>query len=169
MAKQPATETVIDLDDGFVPQQAGALERMRAAGATGPGPDVVDDDENPAAVVVDEDTDESAELPKRARLNPDGSVTLPLRYPRELQIRSGSGGIRTERFDAFTFHRVVGADLKAVSATSDETRPVVMMARSARVRQAVMNALFDRLDGADIADAIAVVASFFPSGRTTGR
>ncbi|MDC7787964.1 phage tail assembly protein [Rhodoplanes sp. TEM] len=173
MAKQPATETVIDLDEGFVPQQAGALERMRAAGPTGPvvpaGPDVVVDEDPAAAAVVDEDADESGKLPKRAVRHPDGTIELPLREPRSLQVRSSSRGLREETYDRLTFHRLTGADLRAIAAASKETQPVVMLARSARIRQPIMNALFDAMDAADLADAAECVNCFFGSGPTTGR
>ncbi|WP_152979827.1 hypothetical protein [Mesorhizobium sp. 1M-11] len=120
------------------------------------------------ADVVDEDVDPLDKLPPRAIPNADGSVTLPLLYPKELQIRK-LGKIRTDRFDSLTFHRLTGADQRAIAATSEETMSVVAFARSTRLSQAVMNALFDKMDGADIAAGGQVLNSFFATGRTTGR
>lgn len=125
-------------------------------------------DETPAAV-VDENASSEGTLPAHAIRNDDGSVTLPLRRPQELQIRSASGQVRTERFDVLTFHRLTGADLRAIAAAARDSQGAVMLARSARRREPIMNALFDRMDGADIADAVKVVESFFPSGPSTGR
>ncbi len=125
-------------------------------------------DEEPGRI-VDEDASSEAALPAHAIVNNDGSVTLPLRAPRELQIRSATRGVRSQRFDQLTFHRLNGADLRAIVAAAPASRSAVMLARSARQREPVMNALFDVLDGEDIADAVKVVESFFGIGRPTGR
>ncbi|MTW19089.1 hypothetical protein GJ689_23095 [Rhodoplanes serenus] len=151
-----ATETVIDLD----PEERAATT-----------PVVVDEDPGDAApAVVDEDAEDvGGSLPRRAVRHPDGSVTLPLRRPVDLTIRSAAAGTRSETYAALTFHRLAGGDLRAIAAASKETQPVVMLARAARLRQPIMSALFDRLDAADVADAVRVVESFFGSGPTTGR
>src|SRR5690606_23548929 len=82
-----------------------------------------------AADVVDEDADPLDRLPAHAVTNADGSVTRPLRFPRELQIKK-LGKIRTERYDELTFHRLTGADQRAIAATSEDTMTVVAFARS---------------------------------------
>lgn len=136
---------------------------------------VVDEDLPTAAAatavpadVVDEDVDPLDRLPPHAAKNSDGSVTLPLLYPRDLQIRK-LGKVRTEQYKSLTFHRLNGADQRAIAATSEEMMSIVAFARSTRINQAVMTALFDRMDGADIAAAGQVLNSFFATGRTTGR
>ncbi len=151
-----------------------AVDLDEDAGGGTAAPAVVDED---AAVqagatlpadVVDEDVNPLDKLPPRAVTNADGSVTLPLLYPRELQVRK-LGKVRTDSFDTLTFHRLTGADQRAIAAASDEMMSVVAFSRSTRLSQAVMNALFDKMDGADIAAGGQVLNSFFATGRTTGR
>ncbi|MFG1466826.1 hypothetical protein V5F77_28895 [Xanthobacter sp. DSM 24535] len=142
------TDLIIDLDEA----------KTAAGGAS----DIVDLDSTP---VVDEDADLGDALPKRAVMNPDGSITLPLRLPVAVRSRSQQGTERTEEFKALTFHRLVGADLRAITSAATASQPVVMLARSARIREAVMNVAFDKMDAADIADATAVVAHFFDGGQ----
>lgn len=147
------------------------LDEDAAASAA---PAVVDEDAPVAAGsavpagVVDEDVDPLDKVPDRAVRNADGSITLPLLYPQELQIRR-LGKIRTDKYDSLTFHRLNGADQRAIAAASDETQAVVAFGRSTRMSQAIMNALFDKMDGADIAAGGQVLNSFFATGRTTGR
>lgn len=142
--------------------------------AQGPAATIVDEDapvragEAAADDVVDEDVNPLDRLPPNAVTNQDGSVTLTLLYPRELQIRK-LGKIRTDKYDKLTFHRLTGADQRAIAATSEEMMSVVAFARSTRISQAVMNALFDKMDGADIAAGGQVLNSFFATGRKTGR
>lgn len=147
------TETVVEIDD------------EPAAGAAG----VVVDDEGGAAAIVDEDEDGVVKLPARATRNADGSITLRMRDPKTIQVRSATKGVRSEEYKSLTFHRLAGADLRAITSASAEAQPAVMLARSARIREPIMAALFDLMDGADIADAATCVDSFFGSGRKTGR
>ncbi len=135
---------------------------------------VVVDEDRPATVKlgagvdVVEDIDPNDRLPDRATQNNDGSVTLPLLYPQKLTIRK-AGKERTETYSELTFHRLTGADQRAISATSDDTVNVVAFARSTRTSQAIMNVLYDRLDAADITAAAQVLSSFLNSGRKTGK
>lgn len=144
-----------------------------AAAPAGTEDDVVDVD-SPAAGrasdpdVVDIDVDPNDRLPPQAIQNADGSVTLPLRYPQELQVRMG-GKVRVHRYAELTFHRLNGADQRAIAAASEEMMSVVAFARSTRILQVEMNKLFDKLDGADISAGGQVLNSFFASGRRTGR
>lgn len=142
------TDLVIDFDEAKTTVAGGA--------------DTVDLDPAP---VVDEDADLGEALPKRAVANPDGTITLPLRHPVTLRVRSSQGGERTEEYKALTFNRLVGADLRAITSAAPASQPVVLLARSARIREAVMNVLFDKMDGADIADATGVVTHFFDGGQ----
>jgi hypothetical protein len=119
--------------------------------------------------IVDEDADLQGSLPARAIRNGDGSITLPLLFPVTLTVRSAQRGTRSEAYASLTLHPLVGADLRAVQAASKESQPVVMLARSARIREGVMNVLFDKMAGRDINDASDIVDSFFGNGRKTGR
>lgn len=182
MRDDDKADVVISLGEGEVPNQNVAAPRG-APGVTTSGPDglyahsqvvapgevagSVVVDEAPAAV-IDEDTDQAA-LPERAVRNADGSVTLPLLFPVSLQIRSANGSVRSERYAELVLCRLTGADLRAIALASKESAGAVMLARSARLRQPIMNALFDRADGGDLADAMRCIESFFGSGPTTGR
>lgn len=120
------------------------------------------------AGVVDEDVNPLDQLPPHAVANADGSVTLPLQHPRELQVKK-DGKVRTDRFERLVFHRLTGADQRAIAGAAEDMMAVVAFARSTRLSQAVMNALFDRMDAADIAAGGQVLNSFFATGRRTGR
>jgi len=118
--------------------------------------------------VVDEDAGAHDKLPTHAVLNADGSVTLPLMFKRDLQIKKG-GSVRTEPFATLVFHRLTGADQRAIASASEDMMSVVAFARSTRISQAVMNALFDKMDAADLNAGGQVLNSFLSSGRRTGR
>lgn len=117
------------------------------------------------SVVVDEDADIAGGLPPRAVTNADGSITLPLRHPVTLQIKSATGGVRSETYDKLTFNRLVGGDIRAIQSASKESQGAVVLARSARIREAVMAVLFDKMDAADIVDAGKIVDTFLGGGR----
>jgi hypothetical protein len=68
-------------------------------------------------------------------------------------------------FKDLTFHRLLGADQRAIAAAEDKDMAVVSFARSTRINQAVMNALFDRLDASDINYAGRVLNHFCPVAR----
>ncbi len=126
MTDQNDTDVVVDLDDTSDPI-APALAKAE----------------------VDEADDEKI-LPKGCEKNADGSVTVTLLYPKTITVRSASGGVREEKYERLTFHRLTGADLNAVRSTSPETEQIVLFTRSSRVRSAMMQALYPKLDGADI-------------------
>lgn len=137
--------------------------------------DTVVDEDGPVAAaaaedadVVDEDADPRDRLPGHAVKNKDGSITLPLKYPQDLQIRK-NGKVRTDTYTHLVFHRLNGGDQRAIAAAKEEDWGVVAFARSTRLSGAVMNALYDKMDGADIAAGGQVLNSFFATGRTTGR
>ncbi|MCY1666242.1 hypothetical protein [Rhizobium sp. SL86] len=123
----------------------------------------LDDDD-----VVDEDAGDLDKLPRRATVNADGTVTLPLLYPKIVASRK-DGKVREREFKQLTFHRLTGADQRAIAAASEEMMNVVAFAQSTKISQAVMNKLFDKMDAADIADCGRVLNSFLTSGRKTGR
>lgn len=118
--------------------------------------------------IVNEDGEVTDKLPERASVNGDGSVTLPLRYPVTITTRK-DGKVRERQFEELTFHRLRGADLQAIAAVSKEHDTVVTFARSTRTMQAVMNAVFDKMDAADIVDGGKVINHFLTSGQKTGR
>lgn len=134
------------------------------------------DEDAPAAIatsaedVVDEDADldPADRLPKHAVRNGDGSVTLPLKFPRKLTTKK-NGKVSEKSFEQLLFHRLTGADQRAIAAVSDEMQSVVAFARSTRLNQAVMNALWDKMDASDINAGGQVISNFFASGRMTGR
>lgn len=138
------------------------------------GSTIIVDEDRPAALptaaaeVIDEDVDPLDRLPDHVTQNADGSVTLPLKFPQTLQVKK-NGTVRSDRYEALTFHRLTGADQRAISSASDEMMTVVAFARSTRISQAVMNVLFDRLDLADISAGGQVLNSFIATGRKTGR
>ncbi len=118
--------------------------------------------------VVNEDADPLDKLPDHAVKNDDGSVTLRLFYPKKLTTMK-NGQVREREFNELTFHRLAGADQRAIGAASDGMMNIVALARSARLNQAVMNALYDKMDAADINDAGRVLSHFLTNGPKTGR
>lgn len=104
--------------------------------------------------------DDVATLPEDAIVNPDGSVTLPLLFPRSVTIRSATGAVREDKFDRLTFHRLTGADLNAFRNTAEAQQSVVLFTRSTRVRAPIMRALYDRLDAKDVTRGARVLATF---------
>ncbi|QXZ71871.1 hypothetical protein [Agrobacterium sp. S7/73] len=123
---------------------------------------LVDDD------IIDEDASADSKLPKRARPNANGSVTLPLFEKVTLTTRK-DGKVRDRVFTELVFHRFNGADLRAIQATSDAKASVVMFSRSTRISEMVMDKLFDKMDGVDVADGHRIVMSFLTSGTKTGQ
>lgn len=121
-------------------------------------------------VVVPDEDDDTPKLPKHAKVQEDGSVILPLLFPRTLKTTNVAGGVVKETdYDELHMHRLNGADMRAVQAAGDGKRGVVAIARSARMREGIMGVLFDKMDGADTLAASEVVGFFLHSGRPTGR
>lgn len=152
---------------------------MRTKAGTGAGDEVlviIDDPAGPLAaadaaipVLDDEPDDKRAKLPATAIRNDDGTVTLPLAFPRTLKFRSSStGAIREEEFAELVMHRLTGADLIATSSASEGSRGWVAIARSARIAEGKMKLLFPILDASDANAAGQVVAFFLEPGRPTG-
>ncbi len=118
--------------------------------------------------IIDEDVSADSKLPKRARPNSNGSVTLPLFEKVTLTTRK-DGKVRERVFTELVFHRFNGADLRAIQATSDAKASIVTFSRSTRISEMVMDKLFDKMDGVDIADGGRIIESFLTSGPKTGR
>lgn len=131
---------------------------------------VIDEDTgaNLADDIIDEDVKADSKLPKRARQNKDGSVTLPLFEKVTLTTRK-DGKVRERVFSELVFHRFRGADLRAIQATSDAKASIVTFSRSTRISEMVMDKLFDLMDGVDIADGGRIIETFLTSGPKIGR
>ncbi|ARQ59185.1 hypothetical protein EFR00_24905 [Rhizobium sophoriradicis] len=138
-----STETVVDLD------------RPATIGS------------KPEGDVIDEDTNPLDRLPDDVVRNADGSVTLPLHYSVTLRTKK-DGAVKERVFAELIFHRLNGADQRAIAAVSDEHQIAVSFARSTRNNQAVMNALYDKMDLSDIARAGRVINFFVSNGPKTG-
>ena len=134
------------------------------------------------AVVADDDVvqvDVSADdkLPKRAirerdengAVKPFGWIKLPLLVPQTLKVQKAGGTVSEQVFTDITLHRMTGADLTAISASSPESQLATSFTRSTRLNPAIASKLFQKLDGTDAADASAIVGFFFSSGGRTGR
>lgn len=125
-------------------------------------------EEEAGVAVVDERDGLGDPLPESATLHEDGSISLVLRKKVGV-VRKTERGEKREDIASLTFHRLTGADMRAVSAASDINAQIVLLARSARLREAVMSKVFDSMDAADIVDAGRCVERFLGSGRKTGR
>lgn len=135
--------------------------------SSGTSTDVIDEGGTKGAI-IDEDGDVLDKLPEHAIRNDDGSVTLPLIEPVTITTKK-DGKVRERTFESLTFYRLKGADIQAIAAASKESETIVTFARSTRTMQAVMNAVFDKMDAADIVDSGRVINHFLTSGRRTGR
>jgi len=125
--------------------------------------DIVDE-----AIVIDAeivDEVEGDKLPKGASRNDDGSVTLTLLKPVDVQIRDQSGKVRTQAYDSLTFHHLTGADVRAIRAAKQGDENIIAFARATKISEAVMNRLFDKMHIADINGAGEVMASFLTPSR----
>lgn len=150
MTKQNHIDIVLDEDAENV--VTAVIDEDKPVVLSGNDPDIIDEDINPLD-----------KLPDHAVPNDDGSVTLMLAYPKTLATRK-DGKVKEREFRELTFHRLNGADQRAIAAASDDMQSVVAFARSTRINQAVMNALFDRMDAADISDGGRVLNHFLTSG-----
>ncbi|WP_100965355.1 phage tail assembly protein [Bosea sp. FBZP-16] len=128
-------------------------------------PDLVDEDESEvqehAAVIVEDDEEaKKADLPARATLNANGTVTLKLVKPITLTISKG-GKERQEVCAELTFRELTGADLRVVAQEKDEMkRTILTLARATGMSSPRMNVLFDRMAQRDVGGATAVISYF---------
>ena len=124
----------------------------------------------PGVVVIPDDESAEEPLPERAVVMTDGSIKLPLLHPVTITFRRRSEETgREEKFGELHLRRFLGPDMRAISAASKDAFAVVMLARSARISEGKFNPIFDRMDGEDINDAVAIASRFLGSGRRTGR
>lgn len=146
----------LDEDEGKAPVDA-------ASGET-----IVIEDTGSKADIVDEDAGDTDKLPDHAIVNDNGSVTLPLFKPVTITTKK-DGKIREREFSSLTFQRLTGADMQAIAIAPKEKETAVVFARSTKTMQALMDAIFAKLDMADIVDGGRVINHFLTSGRKTGR
>lgn len=115
--------------------------------------------------VIDETQDDVNVLPSGTTRNADGSVTLKLQPPVSIQIRDASGQVRTDTYDELVFNPLNGADLRAIYATKPDMYSVMCFARSTRIKVQVMNALYDKLNAADIIKGSSILEAFTSGGQ----
>lgn len=128
------------------------------------------DEAAPAADVPVMADDAGDGLPAAAELQDDGSVVLPLARPVALRFRrAGSGEVVEEVHERLHLHRLTGADINAISTAAADKRAAVAIARAARMQTARMLMLYERMDGADVMAASAVLGHFLGTGAATGR
>lgn len=107
-------------------------------------------------------------LPPGAALLADGTIALTLRQPVTLRFKRGTE-TRTESFERLVFHPLTGADMRVITAAKPEDMTPISIARSTRIHEGKMNALYDRMDGRDANAAQLCVLHFLGGGRRTGR
>lgn len=134
---------------------------------------VVDLDEPTAAApadpgVVDLDKDGDEGLPDHAIEQADGSVRLPLKFPVTLKFKT-RGSIREEHFAELVFHRLTGADMRVIKGAKQEHMTPVAAARSTRIHEGRMNAVYDRMDAVDTTSVDLVVMHFLGGGLKISR
>ncbi len=150
------TNTVIDLTD------------PAASAAPGTDPAAAVNVDAPIAVDLDDADDK---LPKRAAVNDDGSVTLPLLKPVVLTWRKG-GQDTQETVDAVTLRRLNGKDVRTIMSSSGDAFALKLTAASVQAQYSPVQwaAIYDRMDGADAMDVFLVAQRFLTSGpQTPGR
>lgn len=138
-------------------------------------PEIVDLDAAPApaetlepGVVELRDGAEEERLPRQAVERADGTIELPLQHPVTLKFKRGKD-IREETFEALVFHPLTGADMRVIMAQPPDGITPTAIARSTRIHEGKMNAVYDRLDARDAVAAQTCVMHFLGGGRPTGR
>ncbi len=104
------------------------------------------------------------DLPDGAVLNHDGSVTVTLRWPFDIQYRQGGGEVRSERVADVTLRRLTGADVLKVTKAKDATRAAMVAAIG--VTPARFELWAHQMDARDETTIGLVVAELMAVGRT---
>lgn len=143
-------------DDDVVNLDGGALEASPAA------------ELEPGVVSLDGDIPDDMKLPKHAIPRADGTIELPLLRPVTMKFKKG-GQVREEVTDRLVFHPLTGADLRVISAKPQEKILSTAMARSTRMVEMKVDAIYDRMDARDVDAAGRCVMHFTDGGRQTGR
>lgn len=104
------------------------------------------------------------DLPAGAALNPDGSVTVTLAHPFDLQYRQAGDVIRSERITEAVIHRMNGADMLRVMKAKDRERAAMIAAL--RITPARYELWAQHMDARDESLLGEVVAEIMQAGRT---
>lgn len=128
--------------------------------------ELTDETAQSGVVTVDDETD--SPLPKHAKRNNDGTVTLPLFKRVSLTWKKPGGTPSEDTYSEFTMHRLNGDDMTAIGDAPKGQGVMAAIARSAKIPFHLFKHIFKVMDGADIQAAGAVVAHFLANGPTTG-
>jgi hypothetical protein len=124
--------------------------------------------ETDPSVVELREAEDTVSLPRHAIERPDGTIELPLQHPVTLKFKKGAQ-VREESFETLLFHPLTGADMRVITAQPPDAITPTAIARSTRIHEGKMNAVYDRLDARDAVAAQACVMHFLGGGRPTGR
>jgi hypothetical protein len=127
-------------------------------------------EEQKSDVVTLVEGDAENALPKHAKLNDDGTVTLPLFVPTSIKYQAGAGGVvKEDSFSEFTMRRFNGGDMEIIQSVSSSKSGYTAIAISAGIARPLFNVLAKKMDGADLQAASDVVIYFLKNGPRTGR
>lgn len=97
---------------------------------------------------------EQMELPERATLNPDGTVTLTFETAAAIVYRPvGGGDPRTESFDHLVLRRLKGAQLRKIIDAKAARGPDLALALSSGVSEAKLKLLYKVMEASDLVAA----------------
>jgi hypothetical protein len=122
----------------------------------------------PGVISLDDDVPDDMKLPKHAIPRADGTIELPLLHPVTMKFKKG-GTVREETTERLVFHRLTGGDMRVITAKPQEKIVSTAMARSTRMVEMKMDAIYDRMDARDVDAAGRCVMHFMDGGRPTGR
>ncbi len=109
------------------------------------------------------------QLPKTAKLNDDGTVTLKLLVPVRQILRKQGAADEVTLFDTLTMRRLKGHDILKIGEAPKGQGSVYAIALSAGLQPFLFKDIFAKMDGVDVQAAGAVVSYFLGNGPTTGR
>lgn len=142
-------DDVVNLDEGAAPAAP---------------PEVLE----PGVVSLDEDVPDDAKLPRHAIPRADGTIELPLLHPVTLKFKKG-GTVREEVTERLVFHALTGGDMRVITSKPADKITSTAIARSTRMAEMKMDAIYDRMDARDVNAAERCVMHFMDGGRQTGR
>lgn len=129
--------------------------------------DLTQDEAAPARPAgADDVVDEvpAVDLPKSARLNANGTVTLQLCTPVTVKVRSSDGKVTETVYEKLTMRRFNGADRRAIAQLEGTALEIEMFARACSIRNALMSGLYDKMDAYDIRCMGEVLSYFLENG-----
>lgn len=99
-------------------------------------------------------------------IDTEGRTVVPLLWPVTVTYRTQGRADRIEEVAELRLRRPTGADLMALEkAPGNAAQARLLITRLAGCSEAV----FDRMDAADIERLSGAIEGFFPTGRATGR